>query len=280
MFQQCWYRTIAEQGNKAIRGLKSSAFKLTDPIEMMLSCIAQFQLANDGITPILLSLDVFQSIWWTGSERFSFAQALLKAINAKERKILKEQRAISVPEVKKKEVLLNFPDSDHGMHLLQDNLEESTFNEVISYINKSRTKFNPKARRITLKTIEERRVKCQRCQNQTYVAGLSIAGIYYAPPGSGKTISQNQGLVGFDTDWIGLGLTRLDYSLILKKRIPTITNQPEAFIGCGLKIIGIVKALIPVGTNGKPLDSKRQVLEWAEMQTCNVVFLLLFTKQV
>lgn len=273
IYQQCWYTHLAETGNKAIQHLKRPNVQLPDPIEHMMTRIIQLKLAVDGITPLLLPMDIFQSVWWTGEDRTSVAKALMKAMNPTAKRELLTQKARAVPQIQSKEILLDFPDSDHGMHVLQDQLSESDFNEIVTFTNKLRTRIDIKARRISLESLAERRLICKFCK-EGVSGGLSIFGIYYAPPGCGKTTSQEEGiLVGYDTDWIGVGATWLDYGTLLRKRIPIITNQPEVFIGSGVKILGIVRSDIRRGADGKPLDNPDRLMSWAKSQSRNVYFI-------
>lgn len=86
-----------------------------------------------------------------------------------------------------------------------------------------------------------------------------------------KTSTQNLELfVGFDTDWIGIGKTWRDYGFILRRRIPIVTNQPEIFIGSGLKIFGIVRSKIRCGTDGKPSDIQSRLMTWPKAHDRNV----------
>jgi hypothetical protein len=69
--------------------------------------------------------------------------------------------------------------------------------------------------------------------------------VYYAPPGAEKTTAASKELfIGFDTDWIGTGITWKVLTLLFREEVPIITNQESIFFGSGIKVIGIVKKRI------------------------------------
>lgn len=266
----CWYKTIASKANAAAKHIRTHSQRLADPIEQQMHKIVRLQLANDGQTPILLPYDIYMAIWWGIDSDRPFALSMLKAIGKNEAKDMKALQRTLVPKVTRKEVLLDFPDSDHGLHALLDSVNTSDRGEIIKFINISRTKLNPAARRINETTLRRRIRNCEQCKNRVYQPALAYPGIYYAPPGGGKTTAQNlELLTGFDTDWIGVGLNWTHYSIILQKRIPIITNQPEIFIGSGVKIVGIVPKHIRKGLDGKPLDDQQRILRWGKDQWRN-----------
>jgi hypothetical protein len=69
--------------------------------------------------------------------------------------------------------------------------------------------------------------------------------VYYAPPGAEKTTAASKELfIGFDTDWIGTGITWKVLTLLFREEVPIITNQESIFFGSGIKVVGIVKKRI------------------------------------
>nr|WPV71144.1 MAG: hypothetical protein [Ips partiti-like virus 1] len=279
MYVQCWYKALTKKRDRVMIVLKKFSLRLPDPVEQQMLKIVQIQLANDGITPVLLPYDVFQSVWWGGEFEQGFAKRLLEVLGKHEAKQIAHIRKTLLPKVERKEVLLNFPDTDHGLHALLRELSEQDGNMIIKFINTQRMKLDPGARMINSETLLERQEQCTYCKAKQK-AGISVPGVYYAPPGGGKTTAQNEELlVGFDTDWIGVGLNWSDYGMILTKRIPIITNQPEIFIGCGVKIVGIVPPKIRVGGDGLPLDNQQRLLTWAKTQSRNVTFIKVGKKE-
>lgn len=279
--QQCWYQTIAEKTKQVLTQVNSKQMRLSDPIEKLFLRITRLQLAEGGQTPFLLPFDVFQQVWWNGGNTPDFPKHLLHVITRNEQKELAQVKESCIPEVKRKEILLDFPDSDHGMHALQDALTEHEFLTVLKFVNSNRSKIDFKARRVTLSSLEERRRKCIHCKRfSKHTTGLSIPGVYYAPPGGGKTTTLDRELlVGFDTDWIGIGPNWQTYGQLLKQRIPIITNQPEIFIGSGMKICGIVKKHIRPGADGKPLDTEERIQAWADGHSRNVIIIKVEDKE-
>lgn len=66
-------------------------------------------------------------------------------------------------------------------------------------------------------------------------------------------------LIGYDIDWIGVDLPKHDYSPILTRQIPIITNQPALFIGLGVKVITFVISEIRKDARGRLMDDIRDV---------------------
>lgn len=274
LFQTCLYRQLAKTFDNATPSVYRNFARLPDPVESLLRLIGSMALMEKGSTPYLLPMDLFQQYWWRDEDRTpDQLKAIFYDFNKTERDRVDDVRSTLEPKVSAKEILLDFPDSDHGLHSLMRLVGENESFTWIKWINKQRTKLDSRARLITKESLNERIKACEFCKHPS-TAGMSVPGIYYAPPGGGKTTAQNlELLIGFDTDWIGIGLNWTDYGWILKKRVPIITNQPEIFIGSGVKIIGIVKQRIRLGCDGKPLDSASRLMRWAKEHDRSVYFI-------
>lgn len=257
----CWYLTIRESVHNVLNSLRRNQTRLPSVIESMMSRIMTWQMVGINQTPTLLPFEVFKEIWWTVEEedRFSIGQNFLRELKYSDQDMIRIQKNIRKPEpTETKDILLHFPHEQHGMHSLLTALGDSEFSVVLSWINKNRRKLGSRER-ISMRMVRERMFNCEFCRN-TSSAGLTTAGIYYAPPGMGKTTAMNRELfIGLDTDWLGVGLTWMDYRLILKKRIPILTNQKHLFRECGYRVVGMYSDHIRLMPNGEPYTTVSEI---------------------
>lgn len=127
--------------------------------------------------------------------------------------------------------------SDHNLHKLLYNTGDWSIVKVISKIR------NDKANNITKRVVRAAMMECSSCNNMTTRFPLSELGIYYSPPGNGKTTAIKFGhFVGFDTDWLVTGLRYSDVLPILRKKIPILTNQYMICQGAGVPCVGFVNS--------------------------------------
>lgn len=159
-------------------------------------------------------------------------------------------------------VLLHFPQSDHGLHALRATLSSTEFQDVLSWMNRIRRKLGSKEK-ITMDQILDKEAKCKFCRYPRR-PGLSPASICYGPPSFGKaTVMDRENFVGFDTDLIGIGLKWSSYSILLLRDIPIVTNQPETFVGSGLKIYGAMSHNIRLNKYGIPYTTVEAQMDFA-----------------
>jgi len=273
IYNTCWYKTIAQELNSIKLALKGQSLLLPDPMHNMLHNILKWKMVDNNQTPILLPFETFKAIWWSSKDQAALGKELLRDMKYHEVMQIVHMREDQTPEIKDegKKVLLNFPDSDHGFHQLIYALKDQG-KTIFNWMNKQRSKLGLPTDQINYERYKRKTLKCKSCR-RGHFPGISVPGVYYAPPGGGKTTALNNGvLVGFDTDWIGVGLSWRDYTYLLRKGIPIITNQPEIFIGSGVKIIGILKKHIRE-VNGKPLDTYQHLRQWASQHSRNVLFI-------
>lgn len=276
MHSSCWYRTFEKVIDNVFKNVRKGHIRLPDPIEHMLTRLTCWKLASQGNTPQLLPYDAFKAIWWNKSMKGVYegeARRLYQQLMLKDKEMVSQMKERMVPTSDKEgEVLLHYPQSDHGLHALKSALGKD-FTTVLGWMNRMRRKLNH-YERIRPEDVSEKEATCTMCKERKYRSRLSPQAIYYAPPGAGKTTAQNNELiVGFDTDWCGVGLTWEDYSPILKMNIPIITNQHNVFIGCGLKVIGIVRNDIRLDARGRPLAYADELLRVAKDQWRNIAIL-------
>jgi len=271
-YNQCWYVYTREQVKKTIQNLREGNRRLPDPVENLLSTIVQIKMVELDQTGFVLPFEAWKKLWFDLDNKGSITKES-KQVNAtlthEAKTNIQFAKLGLLPTVDRKEVLLHFPHSDHGLHSLRKNLRDQVFTEILNFMNRKRKELGFRAK-ITLKDILEKEEQCEHCCDE-YVTGLPPQAIYYAPPGCGKTTVLNKELlVAFDTDWIGVGLNWRDYSPLLSRGISIITNQSHIFIGCGLKIIGCAKKSIR-----RQLTTLEHVKEFARSQSRNMILLVI-----
>jgi Baculovirus F protein len=131
-------------------------------------------------------------MWWDKPESSrKFAQQIYHQTRSEFQQRIDELRITMTPTAGKKRVLLHFPHSDHGMHSLKREIGDQQFAEVLKFINKERKAAQFDTDHISMKQVEQKILECEYCKiNSNEKGGLSTFGIYYAPPGCGKTTSQ------------------------------------------------------------------------------------------
>lgn len=269
IYAQCWFKQLTKDVREVLEQNAKipKRNRLTPTLERVLHTVAQWKMVNQDQTPFLLPFDAYKELWWNkdlkGKET-TLSKFLTQQITQKEKEDLLIQRDQALRKVdnEDKRILLHFPHSEHGFHILYSSIGEAIFSSVWSFMNVQRKRIDEKAG-IKIDEFFKRMKECELCKRQDHIPGLSPQGIYYAPPGSGKTTMAANGLfVGFDTDWIGIGPSWLDYGFLLRQNIPIITNQYTRFLNCGLKVIGVVRTSIRKDARGIPLGRKKDILSF------------------
>lgn len=123
-------------------------------------------------------------------------------------------------------------------HLLGASLTPAL--SVINEIRRGATDYSHARDYITRKKLIVEMQRCILC-NKPLPKGWSTPGIYFAPPGCGKSTALEQCfLTGIDTDWLTSGLRESEVSFFLERNIPIITNQFSCFTNGLNKMIGFV----------------------------------------
>lgn len=284
IYGKCWYHKVSQVADHVLKLCEDgNTSRQPTVIENVMIDVMRWKMVDESLTPYLLPFDAFKRIWWDLSsrqEQTRTAKALLAQITSVERQKIEQQHdqhTVIIPDQQRKK-LLDFPHSDHGLHNLRNALTDAKFSEVWSFINRWRAKVGKPSDAISLAKLDAKMLKCKLCQHhrkhRRWKPKLSVMGIYYAPPGLGKTTALDEGLlVGLDTDWVGLGPTWRDYSPILNLGIPIITNQYTAFRGCGLKVLGVIGPRIRKDTHGNPFTSVAKLQTYAEQNPREVAFI-------
>ena len=269
----CWYRTIAAIVDSVFDMLKNNDFCLPTPLEIVLTKIVGWKHTNTQTTPTLLPYETFLEVWWnkTQEECQDMALRMLNALPQEERKTLAVLKQQQTPHVEKgrAKILLNFIHLEHSLHVFLKALGPSERTWILKFLNRKRSEIDNNAQ-IPLREFNKAILECKECKVEDEKSDkrrnvLSPMAIYYGPPGMGKTTAQSLGrLIAFDTDWLGVGPTWIDYGEILRRNIPIITNQAEIFIGVGLKIIGVVNDNVRLDAYGKPFTTKDNVVNFSK----------------
>jgi hypothetical protein len=279
IYGKCWYQYLSTEVDRVLDIMTQPRIRATQHVERVMVEVAQWRMMDQNLSPYLLPFDAFKQMWWDREANGSMSKNsiwLKEQLTIQERKRIEiEQDLNSVPISKhKRMILLHFPESDHGLHILRQQLSQDDFNRIWGFMNKARSKIDWKAR-ISIETLYSKENKCSKCKKKIgFNSVISPFGIYYAPPGVGKTTALNKGeIVAFDTDWIGLGPNWRDYSPLLRMNIPIITNQYTAFKGSGLKVIGVVKERVRLDAEGNPFTTLKQLKEYENDHPQDVTFI-------
>lgn len=259
-YRCCWQQTVTTVINNVVRQLRLGDSQLPPPVAEFIPAASEWIEYEKG-----LPSTIFKNLWWNKNiiDKRPASLSVVDKLGATSKDVVIKAvgRWAQIKCGDEPRILLHYPHSDHGFHSLFHALTPSVQRQIFAFVNNSRTRLGSQEN-ITWDDIQAKIMACGRCKLAHFASGLSCQAIYYAPPGAGKTTAlNNEPLVGLDTDWIGCGLTWKDYAVILSHGIPIITNQPENFIGCGLKIIGIYSSNIredPYGVSFTTCDAVEQ----------------------
>lgn len=274
---ECWYRTIRNTVESVLNNSTRANVRMPDPLETALTRIASWKLTKSDTSPTLLPFDTFKTVWWSAAENggtSKLAHDMLERLNLADRQHVAEMRTREIPETKptQNKIVYWFPHSDHGFHTLYRALGHDEFNKVLRFLNNARRQRGAQDR-IKMEDISRKIESCILCQANGPHRLMSHPGIYYAPPGIGKTTAMDKELlIGFDTDWVGTGITWYELSPLLNMKIPIVTNQNEGFVGSALKIVGTYHANIRTDEWGIPYTTVANIEAHAKAQPINCDF--------
>lgn len=276
--RRCWYQTIDKAMEHITKSLRhEAAAELPTVLARNLQMITQWYIAKSGRTPTLLPYEVYKEVWWAKDVEGLNPQLttdVFYALNMQSRRAIVTQveQETRTPEMQRYFFTNEEVIADHGLHALAT-ARQHDFGEILKFLNQMRKKIGGRTR-IRRESIDQAIKQCSLCEGLS--PPLSPFGIYAALPGAGKTTAQNMGLlVGFDTDWIGIGFTWRDLGMILYKEIPVITNQPKIFIGAGVKIQFMLKEKIREDGRGRPMGNYHAMKAWAEDRKSDVTLHLM-----
>lgn len=278
IFTQCWYKTISKQASEVLEGITSDQIRMPYQMESMLTSMISWKVES-SLNEKFLPLEAFKQLWWNkdrkGRETVD-SQVIQSQISPTEKNKLLDlhRKSVNVTKEAGKRVLLHYVYDEHSFHNFALSLSKADFRDILSFINYWRCNIGRPDNKINIVDVQNSMAKCAKCQEQKFKPCLTLPGIYYAPPGAGKTTAQEKGyIVGLDTDWIGVGLDWTDYSYVLRKKIPIITNQYTAFEGCCVRIVGVIKSNIRKDAKGKTFTTKEVLEAYQRKHKREVIFL-------
>lgn len=268
---ECWFQTI----EAAIKQISTecdaphNAARLPPIMLKVFQTLIKCGLTQQNLSYELVPYDVFTSGLWDKGSRMAFndlkegqtVKSLLHQLNhdkvtENEDNLLKEKHT--------KWLLLSKNDvtNSHGFHtFLKTAGDESKWLQFINRFRRQAKDFSSPNENITLADVREKEETCEKCKWNKGKRQFTNFGVYYAPPGNGKTTLMNDELfLGFDTDWITSGLQWTQLTKLFMANIPILTNQYSAFQNSGLLITGIFNEKhVRLRPSGQPFTTWEEV---------------------
>lgn len=250
----CWYQTLLQIEEKLA---KTSAAYLS----ARLSTNEAFQLQRAA------GLDLVKSITGQTPQHIAKIKSQLQEFQ------LEEERHLTAPIVEQNVRIHRwfytgdmdpiFPTymilADHGFHNLIRSRPDR--GQILYRMNKIRKLAKSKDRPILKTDVISAINKCDVCSTMPPPTP-SYPGIYYAPPGNGKSTAQERGVfIGMDTDWL-IKNASYDTTFLpfVKMGIPIITNQYTVPTQSGQKLIGFFNPeFVRLGPNNQPWTTTKEM---------------------
>lgn len=244
-YDACWYKTLSHYDKDLVsEDTNSRAPRLSNSETQVLRRLTALRMTLDSQPPIKLNFNDFMKVWWNkpGStaawEIFNNEFTPIRDITREEKEKAPMPQAtwLTMKPTKRTECVMKSEiiSQHHGLHALLRVREDRLI--ILQVINSIRID-DP----ITIDQLVDAISHCLDCRiSPTYVATPSPVGVYYSPPGNGKsTALRDEYFIGVDTDW----LTKEDFfnrecAPFLRMNLPIVTNQYELAINSGIKFIG------------------------------------------
>lgn len=279
-FSSCWYKTLIDADNLlSVADVADQLPRLSNPEALIIRNITKMKLMlNENLTYDQLSFTEFKELWWSKESRSQaekiFLHSRTRPINVLETVVAEAIKELPAPEPQwlsdTKSPALIFLNAqvaaDHGLHsLLRVRKDRQIILEMINNIRSSAVPTNP---RIKPTDIAHAMSKCLHCnQLDTPISSTSYPGVYYAPPGNGKTTVTNKELfIGIDTDYL-ISFSSYDRIIepFLSIGIPVITNQYHLCQNASEKFHGhFASNHLRKGPDGKAYTTTKEILSAQE----------------
>lgn len=248
--ESCWYKKIRSEIEEFSHTASHHwvAANLPDTMIRVFSTLIRVELEKANLGFEILPYDVFTSGQWQIGPKgalTTMAQSKYPSVKQLMDQFLIERSHKTIDSLSTSEERVILFDTsriyqEHGFHTFITAVSEPI--RWINKINALRRKDRnfSKEDAITLRETNKAINKCAKCANKrTKNRALTIPGIYYAPPGNGKTtMCTREEFVGFDTDWTTSNIKWTDFTDIFFEDIPILTNQYDAFQKSGMLTVG------------------------------------------
>lgn len=297
--ETCWYKTVLN-GIHQLRDIdRTGLMDLTDPdheyLRMLCNHYGRINAMPDEKIQKRL-FEAYKNLWYYGiSEQKESLEYLKEYFDANGIRLLiasivNRARHEQVRETitRKPELLLSKEviENDHGYHNFIHSLGDMN-RGVVNRMNRLRMQAEPyqgaSPEDILLSyDIESKTKKCQRC-NDDLKRGRKIVGsppgMFYGPPGMGKSTVLNLGyFIGLDTDWLTSMLRYDDIIWFLSQQIAVITNQYSLSQLSDTTMIGFIcPQQLRLQANGQPFTTEKEIDDYRRYNVKN--FLLIKTKK-
>lgn len=235
----CWWRELTRFDDQLTDlDMNATAVQLSSPEAKAIQKLTAIQMVTqESLPPSLLTFEKFRDQWWKTPTHDRAMKMLLESDQPYHilHNIVKEIKVQDTPQQPR---WLNLgtsptPDliksntdvlEDHGLHALMRVRHDR--HEIFRLISSIRTEANPDGL-LKPALLAQAMKNCPLCSTSPKALSTSYPGVYYSPPGNGKsTALTHESFVGVDTDWL---LKNSTFSIMLKpfldKSIPIITNQ-------------------------------------------------------
>lgn len=265
----CWWLKMQELDRQLLSDdPHARAAYLSQPEHAYLARMAALRLAvqTGHPPPHNLTFSDFQNIWVEGPSRRHALRLLAKsephalanapdeavAVVANVKQDLPPPQPQWLTPTSSPRVIRTNTDvwQDHGFHRLM--ILRHDAKKILGMINNIRSCSSPP---ITGEEIALGVLGCKHCQNNERSYAVSPPGVYYAPPGAGKSTALTEGyFVGIDTDWL---LHSSHYSVMIQpfvaENIPVLTNQYHLACHSGERFFGYFNpAILRLNPQGIP----------------------------
>lgn len=250
----CWYKAIVSADSRLVRlDPQASAPRLSIPDSELIKRLTRLRMiVGENSTPDKLDYAAFKEMWWNQEGRasglsildgshtpyvippVSLVEEIKDSLPAPEKPLWLTSGNVK-PEVIFDALRVS---EDHGLHTLLRVREDSRF--ILETINAIRSRVEPKSE-ITPQQLIAGINSCPRCRSVDAYAKSGYPGIYYSPPGGGKsTILRSSLMIGLDTDWLVNRVPfRELFAPFMSLHLPIFTNQYHAITNSGERIIGM-----------------------------------------
>lgn len=247
----CWYKQLRQGIVELPRDVIRTAATLPRcnaqfmdtlvPLKTKIIDAADARYEVEEVQPF--TFQQFRQKWWAHKTRFEAERALMDIPS-----VAKRTNLISLTPPKpttRPNIVVRHTSgrvaADHSFHVFMQHCPSPGL--ALALINESRTRCGPQYR-ISLDMLNRAMKNCQPCKRSAHLPkrGLSQVGLYYSPPGGGKSTAQTEEIIiAIDTDWIAEYSPPVFHETLatfLFHNMPVVTNQHSLATSCGLKMAG------------------------------------------